>query len=59
MSVAYLLDTNVVSELRKRNPDKNVARWASANARAGIFISALVIGEVRHGIEKIRDRDGP
>jgi predicted nucleic acid-binding protein len=55
--VAYLLDTNVVSELRKATPDKNVARWAVANARAGVFISTLVIGEVRHGIEKIRDKD--
>jgi predicted nucleic acid-binding protein len=55
--VAYLLDTNVVSELRKSAPDRNVAAWAAANARAGIFISALVIGEIRHGIEKVRDRD--
>jgi predicted nucleic acid-binding protein len=55
--VAYLLDTNVVSELRKNAPDRNVAAWAAANARAGIFISALVIGEIRHGIEKVRDRD--
>lgn len=55
--MAYLLDTNVVSELRKSVPDGNVARWSAANARAGIFISALVVGEIRHGIEKVRGRD--
>jgi predicted nucleic acid-binding protein len=55
--VAFLLDTNVVSELRKSVPDPNVARWAVTNAQSGIFISALVIGEIRHGIEKVRDRD--
>jgi predicted nucleic acid-binding protein len=55
--VAFLLDTDVVSELRRKSPDPNVAAWARANARAGIYISVLVVGEIRHGIEKIRDRD--
>jgi len=57
LSVAYLLDTNVLSELRKSAPDRNVANWARANNEAGIYISALAIGEIRHGIEKVRDRD--
>ena len=56
--MTYLLDTNVVSELRKSTPDGNVARWASADAKGGVFISALVVGEIRHGIAKVRDR-GP
>jgi toxin FitB len=55
--MAYLLDTNVVSELRKSAPDRNVVDWARRNAQAAIYISPLVIGEIRHGIEKVRDRD--
>jgi predicted nucleic acid-binding protein len=55
--VAYLLDTNVLSELRKKNPDPSVAKWIKNNSRADFYVSALVIGELRNGIERIRVRD--
>jgi toxin FitB len=55
--VAYLLDTNVVSELRKANPDSNVLAWHARHASADVFISVLVVGEIRRGIERIRPRD--
>jgi toxin FitB len=55
--MAFLLDTNIVSELRKSAPDANVARWSRVNARAGAYISALVVGEIRQGIERVRPRD--
>jgi predicted nucleic acid-binding protein len=53
----YLLDTNVVSELRKRHPDAPVLGWYETVTSAGIFISALTIGEIRLGIERLRRND--
>ncbi len=54
----YLLDTNVVSELRKRDRcDENVVAWYTGVSDDGLFLSVLVLGEVRRGIERIRDRD--
>jgi predicted nucleic acid-binding protein len=56
--VSYLLDTNVVSELRKRERcDPHVSAWYSAAAGAEKFLSVLAIGEIRGGIEGIRRRD--
>ena len=54
----YLLDTNVVSELRKRDRcDENVAAWYTGVSGDELFLSVLVLGEIRRGIERIRDRD--
>ena len=53
----YLLDTNVVSELRKgpaRAPE--VAGWARSVESADLGMSVLVLGEIRHGIEVLRRR---
>jgi predicted nucleic acid-binding protein len=55
--VTYLLDTNVVSELRKRHPDPRVLAWYDGVASADLFISALTVGEIRLGIERLRRRD--
>ena len=53
--MAFLLDTNVLSELRKgASADKNVRHWAQNNAQAKHFISLLSIGEIRKGIELLR-----
>ena len=53
-----LIDTNVVSELRKgARCDRNVAAWFAAQSADDIYLSALVIGEIRQGIERIRRRD--
>jgi predicted nucleic acid-binding protein len=57
VSVAYLLDTNVVSELRKTTPDPRVVRWQESHRRAEIYLSTLVVGEIRQGIERVRPRD--
>ena len=54
----YLLDTNVISELRKRNRcNPNVSSWFANVEEKEIFLSVLVIGELRCGIEGIRRRD--
>jgi predicted nucleic acid-binding protein len=55
--VTYLLDTNVVSELRKRAPNPNVIAWYERHSRAVVYLSSLVIGEIRQGIERVRPRD--
>lgn len=54
----WLLDTNVLSELRKGsrcNPD--VRRWFEKVDGEELFISVLVLGEIRQGIERIRLND--
>jgi predicted nucleic acid-binding protein len=56
--LSYLLDTNVISELRKgERADSNVASWFAKLAEEEIFLSVLTIGEIRRGIESVRRRD--
>jgi predicted nucleic acid-binding protein len=55
--VAYLLDTNVVSEARKPAADANVLSWLASVADGELYLSALVIAEIRQGIERLRRRD--
>src|SRR5262249_70624 len=53
----FLLDTNVLSELRKKNNcHQGVRRWFEDAAEGDLFLSVLVLGEIRHGIERIRSR---
>jgi len=49
----YLLDTCVVSELIKKNPNKQVVKWISGTTETNLFISVLTIGELHKGIEKL------
>jgi toxin FitB len=54
----FLLDTNVVSELRKgTRANKRVYSWFSDVADEDVFLSVLVAGELRQGIERVRLRD--
>lgn len=56
--MSYLVDTNVLSELRKgRRCDPNVLRWFSTVPDEDVFLSVLAVGEIRRGIERIRRRD--
>ena len=56
--MTYLLDTNVISELRKGDRcDANVLAWYAEIEETDIFLSVLVLGEMRIGIERIRRRD--
>jgi toxin FitB len=55
--MTYLLDTNVVSELRKREPDPQVLAWYGSVTSAELFLSVLTIGEIRLGIERLRRKD--
>ena len=56
--MSYLVDTNVISELRKgRRCHRAVADWWSALPRGSSYLSVLTIGELRRGVESIRRRD--
>ena len=55
--MSYLLDTNVVSELRKATGDDRVKAWFKTVAGHELFLSVLVVGEIRQGIERLRHRD--
>ena len=56
--MSYLLDTNVISELRKGDrADPNVLAWFSGLNDDEILLSVLTVGEIRRGIESIRLRD--
>ena len=55
--MSYLLDTNVVSELRKRDPNPDVLAWYATVTSAELFLSVLTIGEIRLGIERLRRKD--
>lgn len=55
--MSYLLDTNVVSELRKRSPAPGVAAWFETAQPSELFLSCLTIGEIRLGIERLRRKD--
>ena len=54
--MSYLLDTNVVSEIRKPIPNDGVAAWFAETDSADLHLSVLVVGEVRQGIERLRHR---
>jgi predicted nucleic acid-binding protein len=53
----YLLDTNVVSELRKPKPHGAVLAWIQSVADDELFISALTLGELQAGAERTRKQD--
>jgi hypothetical protein len=53
----YLLDTNVVSELRKRRPHGAVIAWLQSTADADLHLSAVTLGEIQAGIELTREQD--
>jgi toxin FitB len=58
--VTWLLDTNIVSELRKgERADPRLRAWFAEAEEDALFTSVLVVGEVRRGIESIRRRDVP
>ena len=56
--MSFLIDTNVISEIRKGNRcDPGVATWWAEVAEDDLWLSALVLGEIRKGVELARRRD--
>jgi predicted nucleic acid-binding protein len=55
--LSFLLDTNVLSEARKRSADPKVRAWFASVPDPDLYLSVLVIGEIRQGVERLRRRD--
>lgn len=53
----YLLDTNVISEVRRKDGDPAVRTWFDGVDGADLFLSVLVVGEITRGIAVVKDRD--
>ena len=54
--MTYLLDTNVLSETRKRQPEPGVANWIAATPSDRLHVSVLTLGEIEQGIARVRGR---
>ncbi|HJD67755.1 MAG TPA: type II toxin-antitoxin system VapC family toxin [Rickettsia endosymbiont of Bembidion lapponicum] len=53
----YLIDTNAISELYKKNPDSKVVQWFLSIHTSQLHISCITIGEIRKGISKLAKKD--
>ena len=53
----YLLDTNVISELRKPKPHGGVVKWVRGLREEQLFLSVVTLGELQRGIERTRQQD--
>ena len=51
----YLIDTNALSELKKRKPHPGVAHWFAERPGATLYLSVLTLGELRKGIEAMAE----
>jgi predicted nucleic acid-binding protein len=55
--VQYLLDTNILSETRKKRPDENVVAFVSSVHPSSLYLSVLTLGELRKGVAQRRRAD--
>ncbi|NUT52470.1 MAG: type II toxin-antitoxin system VapC family toxin [Saccharothrix sp.] len=55
--MSFLLDTNVVSEIRKKAPNPGVSTWFASVPASELFLSVMVVGEIRQGVERLARRD--
>jgi toxin FitB len=53
----FLLDTNVISELRRTKPHGAVSKWIESISASDLFVAAATMGEIQAGIELTRERD--
>ena len=53
--MSYLLDTNILSELRRKAPNAGVVEWCSRRPTSTLFLSVLTLGELRKGVERLVD----
>ena len=53
--MSYLLDTNMLSELRKKTPNAGVVKWFAQRPASTLFLSVLTLGELRKGVEGVQD----
>ncbi len=55
--MSFVLDTNVVSEMRKKRPHHRVRDWLQSVDGSDLYLSVLVVGEIVQGVERLRRRD--
>lgn len=55
--MSFLLDTVVLSELRKAKPSRKVVQWIKAQEADSMFVSVVSVGEIERGVEKARKSD--
>ena len=55
MAAGWLVDTNVISELCRRDPDANVRAWFAQRSATELYLSVLSLGEIRKGVEALAD----
>ena len=53
--MSYLVDTNALSELRRKQPAPQVVAWFADRPRQTMYLSVLTLGEIRKGIERLGD----
>lgn len=53
--MSYLLDTNVLSELRRKAPNDRVVDWMAQRPASTLYLSVLTLGEIRKGVEGVAD----
>ena len=53
--MSYLIDTNALSELRRKVPDARVVRWFQQRPAGTLYLSVLTLGELRKGIAALAD----
>jgi len=53
----YLLDTNVISELIKKEPNLGVLNWMDERDESALFLSVITFGELQKGISELSDKD--
>jgi len=51
--LSYLIDTNVLSELRRKEPNPGVVAWFEERPATTLYVSVLTLGEIRKGIEAL------
>ena len=54
--MSYLIDTNVISEMSKTNPNKAVSDWIKSTPETELYLSVITIGEIILGIQKLSEK---
>lgn len=53
--MSYLVDTDILSELRRKQPDPGLVAWMQQRPRQSLYLSVLTLGEIRKGVEQLQD----
>ena len=57
VAAGYLIDTNVISELRRREPEPRMEHWFEQHPSHPLFLSVLTLGEIRRGVERLAESE--